>query len=284
MALSPALLLLGIFLISTVAGTLGAILGLGGGIIIVPVLTIGLGVPIQYAVGASIISVIATSSGAAATYVRDHISNIRVAMLLEVATSAGALGGAFLSTLLPARFLFGLFSLLMVYSAAIMLRKRSSETIPPEDSDSLAILLNLPSSYPDPQLKRVVHYGVQRVPFAFIVMIGAGVLSALLGIGSGSLKVPAMDAAMRLPIKVSTATSNFMMGVTAAASAGAYYMRGEIPPRLAAPVALGVLLGSWFGVKLMLRMKGALIRKIFVVVLLVTAVEMALKAFGMRGG
>ncbi len=280
MPFSPEFSLLLIFLGSIVAGTFGAILGLGGGAIVVPMLTMGFGVPIHYAVGASIISVIATSSGAAAAYVRDRITNIRVAMLMEVATTFGALLGATLISIIEARYLFALFGLVMVYSAIMMGRKRVSESIPPEASDALAIRLKLPSSFPDHALKKEVAYGVRNVPIAFALMFVAGLLSALLGIGSGTLKVPAMDVAMHLPIKVSTATSNLMMGVTAAASAAVYLTRGAIQPYLAAPVALGVLLGSWIGVRLMTRMKSVWIRRLFLTVIAMVAVQMAIKAFG----
>lgn len=268
-----------IFLISIFGGFLGSILGLGGGIIIVPALTLIFGIHIRYAVGASIVAVIATSSGAAAAYVRDHITNIRVAMLLEIGTTLGALAGAILTPYLPAPFLFLGFSLLMLYSAWSMFNRKHQDQHPLLEGDSWATRLRLNSSYPDRALRKEVHYGVRNVPLGVCLMLFAGLLSSLLGIGSGSLKVPAMDTAMRLPIKVSTATSNFMIGVTGAASAGTYYMRGDILPLLAAPVALGVLLGSMLGAKMMTRLPGLLIRKLFVVILLLTACEMGWKAF-----
>ena len=264
------------------AGIFGAILGLGGGVLIVPILTLFYGVNIRYAVGASIVSVIATSSGAAATYVKDHITNIRVAMLLEVATTLGALAGAMLSPFLPTQALFFVFSLILIYSAVAMFRKKSGDHVVTETDDWFANKLSLNSSYPDHLLGREVSYAVTHVPFGFSLMLGAGVISGLLGIGSGALKVPAMDTAMRLPIKVSSATSNFMIGVTAAASAGAYYMRGDIIPFLAAPIAIGVLLGSWLGTKLMMRLHSTMIRKMFLIVLLVIAVEMGLKGLGVN--
>lgn len=268
--------------VAVVAGILGSILGLGGGVIIVPVLTLVFGVNIRYAVGASIVSVIATSSGAAATYVKDHITNIRVAMFLEVATTLGALGGACLSPFIPVRALYVIFSLILIYSAFSMLRHRSKEGHPLERGDRWAERLKLNSSYPDAASGQEVSYAVTQVPFGFSLMLGAGLISGLLGIGSGALKVPAMDGAMRLPIKVSSATSNFMIGVTAAASAGAYYMRGDIIPLLAAPVALGVLLGSLVGTRIMMRLPGEKIRKIFVFVLVFIALEMGLKAAGVN--
>jgi uncharacterized membrane protein YfcA len=271
-----------LFLISIGAGVFGAILGLGGGVLIVPVLTLLFGINIRYAVGASIVSVIATSSGAAATYVKDHITNIRVAMLLEIATTLGALGGAVLSPYLPARLLFLIFAVILLYSALIMFRKRGGNSPPVHAGDRWAGRLKLNSSYPDSALGKEVAYSVTGVPFGFSLMFGAGIISGLLGIGSGALKVPAMDGAMKLPIKVSSATSNFMIGVTAAASAGAYYMRGDIIPLVAAPVALGVLLGSTAGTRIMVRLPNHRLRKIFIWVLFVIALEMGLKAFGVE--
>lgn len=248
--------------------------------IVVPLLTMGFQVPIHLAVGASIVSVIATSSGSAAAYVRDRITNIRVAMLMEVATTLGALFGATLISRVSERFLFGLFGAVMVFSMGVMLRKRKSDHLPPEQSDELAVKLKLPSSYPDKALGREVAYGVRNAPLAFGLMSLAGLLSALLGIGSGSLKVPAMDGAMHLPIKVSSATSNFMMGVTAAASAAVYLLRGSIQPYIAAPVALGVLVGSWIGVRIMVRLQGIWIRRLFIAMLFIVAVQMIRKAVG----
>ena len=267
-----------VFVVSVIAGVLGSILGLGGGVVIVPVLTLVFGINIRYAVGASIVSVIATSSGAAATYVKDHITNIRVAMFLEVATTLGALGGAILAPFIPTRGLFVLFAAILMYSAFAMTRRRTEHhAVAP---DAWASRLKLSSSYPDPALGREVSYAVTGVPLGFALMLGAGLISGLLGIGSGALKVPAMDSAMKLPIKVSSATSNFMIGVTAAASAGAYFMRGDIVPLLAAPVALGVLLGSLFGTRIMMRLPAAKVRGLFVIVLVAIAVQMALKALG----
>lgn len=274
-----SLVVAALLVIGIAAGIFGALLGLGGGIIIVPLLTLIFGLPIQYAVGASVISIIATSSGAAAAYVRDHITNIRVAMLLEVGTTIGALGGALLSSYVEPKYLYLLFTFIMVYSALNMLKKRKDHLITPAESSPLAKRLKLASSYPDALLGRDVEYGVTRVKFAVTLMLAAGCLSALLGIGSGVLKVPAMDGAMRLPIKVSSATSNFMIGVTGAASAGHYYMRGDLVPFVAGPIAVGVIGGSWIGSRLMMRMSPVWIRRIFVVVLCVVAIQMGLKAF-----
>jgi uncharacterized membrane protein YfcA len=273
----PKFFELTILAISFIAGTLGSILGIGGGVIIVPALTIGFGVNIRYAIGASIVSVIATSSGAAATYVKDHITNIRVAMFLEIATTIGALGGALLAAYISPKLLYWIFSAILIYSAYSMVRKHGEEH-PLLKGDHWAEKLKLNSSYPD-QGKEIA-YAITNVPVGFVLMLGAGLISGLLGIGSGALKVPAMDGAMKIPIKVSSATSNFMIGVTAAASAGAYYMRGDILPILAAPVAFGVLLGSLLGTRLMMGLPNRKLRQIFIVVLVVIAIEMGLKAQG----
>ena len=233
--MTPVLFVLATLGISLAAGVLGSLLGLGGGIIVVPALTLILHVDIRYAIGASIVSVIATSSGAAAAYVREHMTNLRVAMLLELATTSGALT-ALSFRRGRGRWLYIIFGVVLGYSAIVMFRKRhdpTGEKIPP---DKLADRLKLHSSFFDPAENREIVYRVTHTKLGLVLMYIAGVVSGLLGIGSGSLKVPAMDLAMRLPIKVSTATSNFMIGVTAAASAGFYFARGDIDPFIAAPV------------------------------------------------
>jgi len=270
-----------LFFVSIVAGAIGSALGLGGGIVIIPTLTLIFKIDIRYAVGASIVAVIATSSSAAATYVKDHMCNIRVAMLLEVATTVGAITGALMAPYIPAQYLYALFTTVLLYSSISMWNGRKQDLGgSPADADPLASRLALNSSYFDKALGRVVNYHVTNVKLGFGLMLGAGVLSALLGIGSGALKVPAMDRAMRLPIKVSTATSNFMIGVTAAASAGLYYMRGDILPELAAPTALGVFVGSFFGTRFLSKAPSHIIRITFVVVLMFIAIQMGIKALG----
>jgi uncharacterized membrane protein YfcA len=262
--------------ISIAAGMLGSLLGLGGGIIVVPALTLFLGVDIRFAIGASIVSVIATSSGAAAAYVREGITNLRVAMFLELGTTAGALTGAFLAGVISVQWLYVLFGLILGYSAIMMLRNRheTSEAVPADRwSDQLA----LHGTYHDPAVDQLVHYRVARAPLGLGLMYVAGTVSGLLGIGSGALKVPAMDLAMRLPIKVSTATSNFMIGVTAAASAGVYFARGDIDPFIAAPVAIGVVAGATVGSKVFPRIHSTSLRTLFVVVLTVIAAQMLWK-------
>jgi uncharacterized membrane protein YfcA len=275
--MSPFAFTLITFVASIAAGVCGSILGLGGGIIVIPVLTLLLGVDIRFAIGASVVSVIATSSGAAAAYVREHLTNLRVAMLLELGTTSGALTGAFLSGIIAGRWLFLIFSIVMGYSALAMFQKRHSDPNAPVPPDPLADRLNLHGEYFDEQAGEVVRYRVTHIKIGLALMYVAGMISGLLGIGSGSLKVPAMDLAMHLPIKVSSTTSNFMIGVTAAASAGVYFARGDINPFITAPVAAGVLIGATLGSRLLGRLKNSWIRGAFVVVLLWICVQMAYK-------
>jgi uncharacterized protein len=256
---------------SFVAGLLGALTGLGGGVVIVPLLVLVFGADIHYAMGASLVSVIATSSGAAVAYVREGYSNIRVGMLLEVATTLGALAGATLAARVPANGLAVVFGLILLHSAYLS-RRGGSEAPADVTSDRLAALLRLDGTYPT--AKGVRAYHVQGVPLGFALMGGAGVLSGLLGIGSGAVKVLAMDRVMRLPFKVSTTTSNFMIGVTAAASAGVYLHRGYILPGLSMPVVLGVLPGSMWGAHILTGAKTEWLRTIFVSVIVLLAFEM----------
>jgi uncharacterized membrane protein YfcA len=260
-----------VFAISVLAGFLGALTGLGGGAIVTPALTLLLGVDIRYAIGASLVSVIATSSGAAAAFVREGYSNIRIGMFLEVATTIGALFGAFLAARTSVSVIAVVFGLVLLYSAWQSTR-RPPEDPRPEAADPLARALKLDSSYPTPEGPR--HYQVRHVKTGFGLMFGAGTLSGLLGIGSGALKVIAMDRAMRVPFKVSTTTSNFMIGVTAAASAGVYLSRGYIDPGLAMPVMLGVLAGSTFGARYLAGARPQVLRWVFAGVVAVMAVQM----------
>lgn len=275
--LTPFEFTLTILGISFVAGLLGSLVGIGGGIIVVPALTLLFNVPIRLAVGASIVSIIATSSGAAAAYVRERMTNLRVAMLLELGTAAGALTGAFAAGFIAPRALFILFGLLLAYSAYAMLRNAHDHAPRVTPVDAWADRLRLHSAYYDPAQGREIAYRIGRTKIALAIMYVAGILSGLLGIGSGILKVPAMDLLMGMPIKASTATSNFMIGVTAAASAGVYFARGDVDPFIAGPVAIGVLLGAVFGSRLLGRLRNRSIRRGFVVILLVVSVQMLLK-------
>ena len=267
---------------SVIAGIVGALAGLGGGVLVVPLLTVGFGVDIHYAIGASIVSVIATSSGAAAAYVRDQLTNLRVGMFLEMATTSGAIAGALVAGLIHPAILFVLFGFVLAISAAPLVARLGEELPQGVANDRWAKRLRLGSSYYDGALDRTVTYDVTHVPVGFAMMWVAGLISGLLGIGSGTFKVLAMDTAMRLPMKVSTTTSNFMIGVTAAASAGIYFSRGDVHPLIAAPVALGVLIGAGLGSRLLVRLSNATLRKLFVPLLLIIALEMILRGFGVR--
>ncbi|MFP5387123.1 MAG: sulfite exporter TauE/SafE family protein [Bacteriovoracia bacterium] len=263
-----------LLIISVGAGFLGSLLGLGGGIIVVPVLTLFFGVDIRYAVAASLISIIATSSGAAASFLKDHLTNLRVAILLELGTVAGAMAGFLISGVMKTNWLFLLFGFFLLFSSWSMFRRKGDSHSDVDHSWSQK--LKLAGQFHDENGK-LITYKVASVPLGLFSMFFAGVLSALLGIGSGIFKVMAMDGAMKLPMKVSSATSNFMIGVTAAASAGAYLLRGDIRPEIAAPVALGIIIGAWSGAKVMPRMPAARIRKIFVVVLVIVSVQMIIR-------
>jgi uncharacterized membrane protein YfcA/uncharacterized membrane protein len=269
-----------IFAGSLAAGVVGSLAGLGGGVLLVPLLTIFFHIPIEFAIGASIVSVIATSSGAAATYVRDRLTNVRIGMLLQIGTTLGAISGAFLTGLLAPNILAIIFGVILLTSVASIVFKLREELPQGVKNDRWATYFNLAGSYPDRRLGREVHYQVTRTPAGLILMYVAGVISGLLGIGSGSFKVLALDTLMRLPFKVSTATSNLMIGVTAAASAGIYFSRGDIVPLLAAPVALGVLSGAFIGARLLLHMSNKTLRLIFMPVLAATAIEMILHGMG----
>lgn len=267
---------------SVLAGLVGALAGLGGGVLIVPLLTIGFGVDIRYAIGASIISVIATSSGAAAVSVRDRLTSLRLGMVLELATTTGALVGALLAGVVQSRLLFLIFGSVLAISVVPLVRRLGEELPAPTPPDWWARRLRLVSSYTDATLGRVVSYAPARLPLGLAMMWVAGLISGLLGIGSGTFKVLAMDTAMRLPMKVSTTTSNFMIGVTAAASAGIYFSRGDVNPLLAAPVALGVVLGAGLGSRLVPHLSNRVLRRLFVPVMLLIAAEMVLRGMGVR--
>jgi len=264
---------------SLAAGTLGGVLGMAAGIFVVPALTLIFGIDIRHAVGASLVSVIACSCGSAASAMENRLTNVRLAILLEIGTTLGALTGVVLGGIFRSSVLYLLFAAILLLSAHQMFLKRKAPAPGSAEDfgirqDRWAASLGLNSSYPEPITKEEVAYSVSRVWLGMILMYAAGAVSALLGIGSGVLKVPAMDSALRLPIKVSSATSNFMIGVTAAASAGVYYVRGDVLPRVAAPVALGSICGAYLGTKILMRTSNERIRTLFVVVLLALAVKM----------
>ena len=256
---------------SLFAGFLGSLTGLGGGVVIVPMLVLGFHVDVHYAVGASLISVIGTSAGAQAAHGREGFSNTRIGLFLEIATTMGAICGAFLSTSMPTKWIAIIFGLVLLYSASssMQTKKQADASRPP---DALATKLRLVGNFPDGQ--KLVSYSARRVPLGFSLMFGAGTLSGLLGIGSGAVKVLAMDQAMQIPFKVSTATSNFMIGVTAAASAGVYLSRGYINPAVAMPVTIGVLVGSLLGARFLVNARVKSVRVIFAIVIALLAAEM----------
>lgn len=267
-----------VFAGSFVAGSLGSLTGLGGGVVLIPLLTLVFHVDMRYAIGASLISVIATSSGAAAAYVREGYSNVRIGMFLEVATTFGALLGAFLAARVPTRALAIVFGALLIYSAWIG-RSRKSAQPSAAVNNPWSDRLKMSGDYPENDER--CSYKVDRIAAGFVTMFGAGTLSGLLGIGSGAVKVLAMDKVMRIPFKVSTTTSNFMIGVTAAASAGIYLARGYVDPGLAFPVMLGVLSGSLVGARILVQSRDSLLRTVFAVVIVAMGIEMIVS--GWRG-
>jgi uncharacterized membrane protein YfcA len=272
------------FAVSLGASALGGMLGMAGGIFIVPILTAFGHLDIRTAIGASLVSVIACSCGSASPFLKGGLVNIRLAVVLETTTTLGALTGVLVAGIIPTVYLFILFALILALSAQQMLAGRGETAAAATTADpwGWAGALRLDASYPD--RGRRVEYRVRRLPLGMLLMYGAGLISALLGIGSGVLKIPAMDTALRLPIKVSSATSNFMIGVTAAASAGAYLLRGDIVPAVAGPVALGSVVGSLLGARILMAVSNERARLLFVVVLVALAIQMALSGFGVRLG
>jgi uncharacterized protein len=273
-----------LFAVSFGASALGGMLGMASGIFIVPILTMFGHIEIHTAIGASIVSVIACSCGAAAPFLKGRLTNVRLAIVLETATTLGALTGVLLAGVAPVPYLYFLFAVILLLSAQQMLAKRGDPSALPAiaGAGQWPATLRLDSSYPDRALGREVAYRVQRLPLGMLLMYGAGLISALLGIGSGVLKIPAMDTALRLPIKVSSATSNFMIGVTAAASAGAYFMRGNIVTSIAGPVALGSVIGAVAGARILMIVSNDKLRLFFVVILVALGIQMLLASFGIH--
>lgn len=267
-SLFVAILLVG----AVLAGFLGSLTGLGGGMVVIPLLTLALGVDIRYAVGAALVSSIANSSGAASAYIREGITNVRIGMFLEIGTTTGAVLGALIAVYAPTTVIAVLFGVMLIFSAAMSLRKHRDHDDGGGKESRLAAVLRLNGSYPAPGGN--VPYRVRNVVGGYLMMTVAGVTSGLLGIGSGALKVVAMDMAMKVPFKVSTTTSNFMIGVTAAASAVVYLQRGYIDPVIALPIVLGVLVGAFIGSKVLMRSKVKTLRRVFSAVITLVALEM----------
>jgi uncharacterized protein len=270
-----------IFLVSIIAGFVGALFGLGGGVLIIPFLTLVEGVPVPLAVGASIVSVVATSSASAATYVQDHLTNLRLGMFLEVGTVAGAITGAFVAAFLSASALFVLFGLVLLYATIVMIRARRVDFPANVVPDRMSRVLGLGSQYEDHSLNRVVKYEVTRTPFTMFVGYFAGMISGLLGVGGGIINVPTMNLLSKVPVKVASATSNFMIGVTAAASASVYLLRGDVHPLLAAPLIIGVAGGALLGTRVLKVTPPTRVKVAFGVLLAVISLLMILKGFSL---
>ena len=270
-----------VFLVSIFAGVFGSIVGLGGGVVIIPVLTLLLGVDIHFAIGASIVAIIGTSSGAASTYVKDKVTNLRVGMFLELASTSGAICGAAVAAYTNSAALELVFGAILLVTLVPTLMKIGEDIPKSPELKGLSKRLGLKGSYPETD-GSLVQYNTEKPEAGLVGTAVAGVLSGLLGIGGGAFKVLSMDLAMKLPMKVSTTTSNFMIGVTAAASAGIYFARGDVNPLLIAPVALGILIGASIGARILLRSRNRTVRLAFAVVLAVTAVQMILGALGVK--
>ena len=268
-----------IFLVSIVAGFIGALFGLGGGVLIIPFLTLVEGVPVPLAVGASIVSVVATSSASAATYVQDHLTNLRLGMFLEIGTVAGAITGAFVAVFLPASVLFFLFGLILLYATIVMIRARGIDFPADVRPDKTSRILALGSQYEDRSLNRVVKYEVTRTPLTVFIGYFAGIVSGLLGVGGGIINVPTMNLVSKIPVKVASATSNFMIGVTAAASASVYLLRGDVNPLLAAPLIVGVAGGALLGTRVLKVTPPTRVKVAFGILLAAISLLMILKGF-----
>ena len=270
-----------IFLVSIVAGFVGALFGLGGGVLIIPFLTLVEGVPVPLAVGASIVSVVATSSASAATYVQDHLTNLRLGMFLEIGTVAGAITGAFVSVFLPASALFILFGVILLYATMVMIRARGIDFPANVRPDKTSRILALGSQYEDHSLNRVVKYEVTRTPLTVFIGYFAGIVSGLLGVGGGIINVPTMNLVSKIPVKVASATSNFMIGVTAAASASVYLLRGDVHPLLAAPLIIGVAGGALLGTRVLKVTPPTRVKVAFGILLAAISLLMILKGFNL---
>ncbi|OLD56147.1 hypothetical protein AUI46_02135 [archaeon 13_1_40CM_2_52_13] len=270
-----------ILLVSIIAGFVGALFGLGGGVLIIPFLTLVEGVPVPLAVGASIVSVVATSSASAATYVQDHLTNLRLGMFLEIGTVAGAITGAFVAVFLPASVLFVLFGLVLLYATIVMIRARGIDFPADVRPDRTSRILALGSQYEDHSLNRVVSYEVTRTPLTVFIGYFAGIVSGLLGVGGGVINVPTMNLVSKVPVKVASATSNFIIGVTAAASASVYLLRGDVHPLLAAPLIIGVAGGALLGTRVLKVTPPTRVKVAFGILLAAMSLLMILKGFNL---
>ena len=260
-----------LFFGAVAAGLLGSLTGLGGGVVIIPLLTLGFGVPMHYAIGASLISVIGTSSGSAVAFVKEGFTNVRIGMFLEIATTTGAIVGALISGILNPNTIGIIFASILIMTVFLNLRKKPDHQEPLIEG-SLEHKLQLFGTFPDKGV--IKEYSARNTVSGFFMMVFAGVMSGLLGIGSGALKVLAMDNMMKLPFKVSTTTSNFMIGVTAVASSLIYFQRGEIIPVIVAPVLIGVVVGSFIGSKTLIVSQTKKLKVVFAVVVGILSIYM----------
>jgi uncharacterized membrane protein YfcA len=279
MLVVPPVEVLSIFLMSILAGLIGAVFGLGGGILIIPFLTLVEGVPVPYAIGASIVSVVATSSASAATFVQDRLTNLRLGMFLEVGTVLGAITGAFVAGFLAPSILFVLFGLMLIYASAIMIAGRRIDFPSGVVPDKTAQKLRLGSEYFDPATGATSRYEVTNTLRTLGISGIAGVVSGLLGVGGGIISVPTMNLLSKVPVKVASATSNFMIGVTAAASSTVYFVRGDVQPLLVAPLMIGVVIGAALGTRLLRRTPPLKVKLLFAILLVTISVLMILKGF-----
>ena len=270
-----------ILLVSVFAGFVGALFGLGGGILIIPFLTLVEGVPVPLAVGASIVSVVATSSSSAATYVRDHLTNIRLGMFLEIGAVAGAITGAVVAVFLTASALFILFGVLLLYTTGVMIRGRKVDFPSGAKADSPSRSLGLSGEYEELSRKEVVKYEVTRTPLTLLIIYFGGIVAGLLGIGGGTINVPTMNLISKIPMKVASATSNFMIGVTAAASSTVYLFRGDVTPLLTAPLIVGVAGGAIIGTRVLKISPPTRVKIAFGLLLAVISVLMILKGLNL---
>jgi len=278
-----ALVLLLIAVLCMSAGMVGALMGIGGGLIIIPILTLGFGIPMQEAIGASLIGVIATSTGAATKYVKQGLTNVRLALFLEMSTTMGSIIGALIAVYTNQTVLLLLFSMLLVYAGYTMFR-HSEKRVSPEEMAAEGQMVDLSCQYVDPKDSCEVRYGVKGLRKGLGYSSVAGLLSGLLGVGGGLVKVPVMNVCMCVPLKAATATSNFMIGVTALTGAIIFYGHGLLDAYLCAAVALGVFAGAYLGTRIMAKRSSEQLRGWFAILLFVVAVTMVLKAFGIYGG
>ncbi len=270
-----------IFLASIFAGLVGAVFGLGGGVLIIPFLTLVEGVPVPLAVGASLVSVVATSSASAATYVQDHLTNLRLGMFLEVGTVAGAITGAYVAAFLPASILLILFGAMLLYATSVMISNRKIDFPEGVVPDKISAALRLGSEYPDHITKLTIKYEVTKTPHTLGISYVAGIVSGLLGVGGGIISVPTMNLVSKVPVKVASATSNFMIGVTAAASGSVYFIRGDVHPLLVAPLMIGVVGGAAIGTRLLRVTPPNQVKVAFAILLAIVSVLMILKGLNL---